>query len=158
MQTILRYQNDKENGHDILLIDGIPSEYSGTQEQKAALKAIAEDRFVQKCFVANDYKEKSNPKLSIRKSANNELLVSSWFLSKDDKGRRIPYTFYVSQFSTFAEARMLLEKNARQVYKELNPYDCAALEHASDSKPLPMKTIFAIGVVVLIIIIISLCQ
>lgn len=96
MQTILRYQNDKENGRDILLIDGVPSEYSGTQEQKAALKTIAEDRFVQNCFVTNDYKGKSNPKLSIRKSANDELLVSSWFLSKDDKGRKIPYTFYVS--------------------------------------------------------------
>lgn len=158
MQTILRYQNDKENGRDILLIDGVTSEYSGTQEQKAALKTIAEDRFVQNCFVTNDYNGKSNPKLSIRKSANDELLVSSWFLSKDDKGRKIPYTFYISHFSTFAEARMLLEKNARQVYKELNPYDCAALEHASDSKPLPMKTIIAIGVVALTIIIISLCQ
>lgn len=148
MQTILRYQNDKENGRDILLIDGVTSEYSGTQEQKAALKTIAEDRFVHNCFVTNDYKGKSNPKLSIRKSTNDELLVSSWFLSKDDKGRKIPYTFYISHFSTFAEARMLLEKNARQVYKELNPYDCAALEHASDSKPLPMKTIIAIGVLV----------
>lgn len=151
MKCVLTHQSAHVNGHDVLVIDSVLSEYKGTPEQVEAMKIINDQEGKRNYFVLKKLAEGFTPSLSIRvgKESGN-VYVDSHFLSIDDKGRRIPFSFWMESKEPKAVVEKL--KTASKIANmQINPSDLNAIEKSLKFYPVIRITAFA-GIILLAII------
>ena len=124
MKAILTHQSKINNGRQVLVIDGERTEYTGKPEQEEA------------AYIGN-----------------NQMLISSNFLSTDEKGRKIAYTFYVDSLQKPAYIRRLFEDSSIVADMQPNPNECKVIEDLASNK---YKKMFICGVLIVILILILL--
>lgn len=109
MKTYLSHQSLNKLGNDVLIIDGQKNIYSGTQEQRSVLGFLRPND-MRRCSMLSILPS-SNPNCSIYLGNNDDLLVISNFLSKDEDGRLVSYSFYCDEI-----------KNEEEVLTRFNHY------------------------------------
>ncbi|MBR6054512.1 MAG: hypothetical protein IKP46_04155 [Bacteroidales bacterium] len=96
MKTILTHQSAFYQGPDVLIIDGEKSTFSSTQPQVDALKKLkavlqpSNHKRIPYLLGKGD----SSKSLKVFISEKKEMVISSNFLTLDDKKRRISYNYY----------------------------------------------------------------
>lgn len=152
MKAILTHQSSINNGRQVLVIDGERSEYTGKPEQEEALKLAYPQSGMEKQYIP------FRLFLGIPSSfeayiGNNQMLISSNFLSTDEKGRKIAYTFYVDSLQKPAYIRRLFEDSSIVADMQPNPNECKVIEDLASNK---YKKMFICGVLIVILILILL--
>ena len=151
MKAILTHQSKINNGRQVLVINGERSEYTGTTEQEEALRLAYPQSGMKKQYMP------FRLFLCIPSSfeayvGNNQMLVSSNFLSTDEKGRKIAYTFYVDSLKKPAYIRRLFEDSSAVADMKPNPNEYQVIENLASCKS---KKIF-IGCIAIVIFILIL--
>lgn len=124
MNYILSHQSATTSGHDILLIDGMKSEYTGTTEQREVMALLKGNLYKHNYTYLKSCINGCSPSLTIRTNGRDtELLVESHFLSSDEKGRKIPYAFYIKNTADIAAVKWTMEQAANQVGMQINKAD-----------------------------------
>lgn len=96
MKTYLSHQSLNHLDRDIIVINGNKKEeYIGTTEQRAAFELLKPND-MRYCSVLIFFPS-HNPNCSIYIGNNDELLMISNFLSKDEDGRLVTYSFYCDE-------------------------------------------------------------
>ena len=129
MMTVLTHQSAQYQGGDVLVIDGEKSIFSGTPAQLEAQKLIRE--------ISNPINKKSIPSIckehglsaSLRVfiTDSGNLVVSSTFQNKDEKGRHISYDFYCDSIDDPAKVVRVLADDSRIAGMEPNIADIKTL-------------------------------
>ena len=130
MKTILTHQSARHQGHDILVIDGEKSAFSGAQEETEA------QGLIKRVSVKDNLKtipllcksEGTTKSCKVFLSEHNEVVFSSTFISCDEKGRRISFDFYCDDIENPSKVLRLLQDYSRIAGVELNPSDGKTLE------------------------------
>ena len=158
MNYIMNHQSAVKAGQDILLIDGLKSEYSGSSEQKEAMAYLNSSRYGNNYSFMKNFVSGCSSSLSIRVGNDGEgVLVESHFISKDDSGRKIPYWFWMRNIASPAAVKWTIEDAAKQLGMQVNPSDTEAVSMALRvGSKVKMTGVAAAVVVVAIILIIIL--
>jgi hypothetical protein len=130
MKTVLSFQNAKSNGRDILVINGVVSEYRGSEEQKEAQRfTMPIDGMKPQKFLAWWFRRKgasSSFRLYYNKSKG--ILLVSNLLTKDEANRKMVYTFYCDDTNKPLYVRKLMEDYCSIAGVKPNPKDSNAIE------------------------------
>lgn len=152
MKYILDHQSAFENGHDIMVVDNTINEYVGSIEQQEAIGVLNNKEHKTNYSMMKVLVNGCSNSLSIKVGKNTgDVYISSLFLTKDDKGRRIPYSFWSKHGNSSAETAKTLENAAVIADMQLNPKDIEAVDKALHFYPKVKNGI--IGGIVLISII-----
>lgn len=130
MKAILTHQSAQYQGPDILIIDGNKGAYSGTMEQKEAQETVlkaSRKEFQQRIPAFCKVGTVSNS-LSVCITDANELVFTSNFINKDERGRNISFDFYCSDIDNPARVLRLFEDYCRIAEMKPNPSDCKTIE------------------------------
>lgn len=129
MKYVLDHQSAFENGHDIMVIDSSISEYIGSKEQLEAVNIINHKEHKTNCSILKGLVSGCSNSLIIKvgKTTGNSY-ISSLFLTKDDKGRRIPFSFWSKKGETPTDIKKAMETAANIANMQLNPKDSEAVE------------------------------
>ncbi len=128
MNYILSHQSATASGHDIMLIDGMKSEYTGTTEQREAMALLKGNLYKHNYTYLKSIINGCSPSLTIRTNGRDaELLVESHFLSTDEKERKIPYVFYTKNTADIAAVKWTMEQAANKVGMQINKADVEAV-------------------------------
>lgn len=130
MKTILTHQSAQYQGADVLVIDGEKSLYTDSQEQTSALSLVknVSKKENLKSIPLLCKSEGTSRSFKVFISEQNEVALSSNFLSCDEKGRRVSYIFYCDAIENPSRVIRLLQDYSRIAEMELNPSDCKTLE------------------------------
>ena len=128
MNYILSHQSATASGHDIMLIDGMKSEYTGTTEQREAMAVLKGNLYKHNYTYLKSIINGCSPSLTIRTNGRDaELLVESHFLSTDEKERKIPYVVYTKNTADIAAVKWTMEQAANKVGMQINKADVEAV-------------------------------
>ena len=153
MEAILSHQTAVKNGRDTLVVDSVLSEYSGTQEQQAALKILNNKEPKKNCGILKFIEPDCSKLLSVEiGKETNGVYVSSHFISKDDSERRIPFRFWMRHGENPNRVREKMEEYARLAHMELNPADSAAVEQCLSLYPKVKTGVIVAGIIILILL------
>lgn len=129
MMTILTHQSAQYQGGDVLVIDGEKSIFSGTPAQLDAQRLVRE--------ASNPMFEKKIPNickasgtsasLKVFITDSEKMVVSSNFLSKDEKGRKISYDFYCDSIDNPDKVVRFFSDDSRIAGMKPNPADIKTL-------------------------------
>lgn len=151
METILSHQKTERNGFDVVVIDSVVKEYNGNEEQRAAMKILNSSEKKWNYSIVKFLTSGHTYSLSIQVGRKTgEIWISSHFLTKDDGGRLVPFTFWMRSFNNTREVIEKMKENARMVNMQLNPSDLVAIEKCLNYYP---KLKLAIGLVALVAIV-----
>lgn len=109
MKTYFSHQSLNKLDNDVIIINGRKEIYSGTQEQRSVIGFLRPNN-MRRCSMLSILPS-SNPNCSIYIGNNDNLLVISNFLSKDEDGRLVSYSFYCDEI-----------KNEEEVLSRFNHY------------------------------------
>ncbi len=130
MKAILTHQSAKYQGSDVFVINGNKSTYSGYDEQKEAqsiIEKVSKQQFKKRIPVI--IKASSVSKyLKIYISDSQELVISSNFSNKDEKGRNISFDFYCNDIQNPAKVVRLFEDYCRIAEMTPNADDSKTVE------------------------------
>ena len=100
MKTYLSHQSLSKLDNDVIIIEGEKEKYSGTEKQRSAFELLKPNgmRF---CSMLNILPS-HNPNCNIY-LGNDDLLMISNFLSKDEDGRLVSYSFYCDKIRNAEE-------------------------------------------------------
>ena len=153
MNYVLSHQSATSSGQDILLIDGVKSEYTGTTEQREAMALLKSNLYKHNYTYLKSIIKGYSPSLKIRTNGRDaELLVESHFLSTDEKERKIPYVFYIKNTADIAAVRWTMEQAANKVGMQINKADAEAVAKVLRLGPKVEVT----GVVAMVMVIVAL--
>lgn len=130
METILTHQSAQYQGADVLVIDGEKSIFADSKEQVEALslvKNVSREENL-KVIPLLCKSEGTSKSFRVFLSDQNKMVFSSSFLSCDEKGRRVSYSFYCDATENPSRVVRLLQDYSRIAGMELNPSDCKTLE------------------------------
>ncbi|MBO4588905.1 MAG: hypothetical protein J5711_08450 [Bacteroidales bacterium] len=155
MNAILSHQKASVDGFDTVVIDGNVGEYNGTNDQVEAMKKLNDPEEKRDCSFLKFLVPGSSDALKVLTGKKSKgVWVSSHFAEKDDKGRFVPFSFWMDSFSTAGEVRMKLEEYARLVKMRLNPSDGLAVEKCISAYPKVKFGLYALLVLLLLILLI----
>lgn len=153
MKTILTYQKSSKNSNDIIVIDSVVSEYNGNEEQRFAMGILNSTEKKKDYSMFKIITQGCSPSLTIEKGEESGgVWISSHFLSRDDSGRNIPYSFWMCSFNSSIEIISKLEESAQLSKMELNPTDLTAIERCINIFPKVKYAVIAIGIILVLII------
>lgn len=155
MKYVLTHQGAFANGHDMLVIDSVLSEYKGFPEQVEAMERVNDQEEKRNCFLLKKFSIGTTPSLSIRigKKTRN-VYIESHFQTRDDKGRLIPFSFWMSSEKTSQIVIDKLKASSKMANMQLNPNDINAIEKSLRLYPILRKTAIG-GISILVIILIG---
>ena len=130
MKAVLSHQNKKPNGRDILVVNGVRSEYQGTEEQDKAQKLTVPSGNMKPQKFLSWFFRKSGASSSMRLYYDKDegVLITSNMISKDEIGRRIVYSFFCDSINNPTFVKKLLEDSCTMASVKPNAKDCEALE------------------------------
>ena len=153
MKTILTHQSAQYQGEDILIINGDKSMFSGSQPQKEAQKQIRDimmPRFKKAPFFSN-MRSGISKSFKLYISESGELVISSNFLNKDDKGRNISYDFYCDEIKDPEKVIRLLLDDAHIAGMTPNQNDIKVLKRFLQFYKNRVRNYAIIGVAAIIV-------
>lgn len=129
MMTVLTHQSAQYQGGDVLVIDGEKSIFSGTPAQLEAQKLIREtsNPMFEKKVLGICKSAGTSASLKIFITDSGEMVVSSNFLSKDEKGRNISYDFFCNSIDSPEKVVRVLADDSRIAGMKPNPADIQTL-------------------------------
>ena len=155
MNAILLHQKATVDGFDTVVIDGNVCEYNGADDQVEATKKLNDLEEKKDCSFLKFLVPGSSDALKVligKKSK--EVWISSHFAEKDDKGRFVPFSFWMDSFSTAGEVKMRLEEYASLVKMRLNPSDSLAVEKCISLYPKVKYCLYALLALIILILLI----
>lgn len=108
MNAVFSHQSLSSQEHDIIIIDGVKSEFTGTEQQIQASRLLHPSMNMFDSSIINRLHPDS--KCAIYLGKNNELLIISNLATKDNKGRAISYSFYFREALNSYEILSTLDK------------------------------------------------
>lgn len=155
MNTILAFQNAVLNERDILVIDGIMSEYVHSAEQEEAIRHLNKSDRMSEVLLLRV--SGSSTSLSIYEDDERNVLIKSNFVNHDQKGRRMTYSFYCSHIRSISWFISRFRDYCRIAGMEPNESDILTIErslyvHAK------RKIIITVGIAALTLIIFHLIR
>lgn len=156
MEIILTHQTTARNKSDIIVIDSVPTAFTGTAEQKQAICTLNNKEAKRNPGLLKFLQPHASRSLSIRVGKETKsIYIISHFLSKDEDGRKIPFRFWMKESRNPASVHKTLEKQARAVNMELNPSDGLAIEICLSLYP-KLKVGLMVGAIILLIIVVKI--
>ncbi len=128
--TILTHQSAQYQGRDVLVINGEKSVFSGAQAQLDAQKLIREvsKPMFEKKFSSFFKRSGTSASLKIYIADSGKLVVSSNFLTKDEKGRNISYDFYCDSIDNPDKVVRVFTDDSRIAGMTPNPADLKTIK------------------------------
>lgn len=155
MKTILTHQKANKDGYDVLVIDGVVSNYNGNDEQRSAMKILNSTEKKKDYSILKILSQGCSQSLKIEIGVETGgAWVSSHFLSKDEWGRNIPYSFWMNSFNDSTEIINKLEECAKLSKMQLNPMDIKAIARCIDNYSKVKYAVYAVGIVLVLIVLI----
>ena len=131
MKTILTHQSAQYQGADIFIIDGQKSSFSNFESQIDARNLINDasgQLFEKRIHCLPFLSEKPSKSLKVFITPKGELVVSSIFMTTDDKGRRISYYYYCNSIENPARVIRLFSDDCSIAGMMPQPGDVKSLE------------------------------
>ncbi len=130
MITVLDHQNVKTGGRDILVVNGELSEYRSSEEQREAQCLTRPDGNMkkQKLFSWFFRMKGSAPTFCLYHNKRKGVIMVSNLLSRDEIGRRLPYSFYCDSIDDPVYVRKLFEDYCFLASVNPDKTDCEAIE------------------------------
>ena len=153
MKTILTHQKSSKNSNDIVVIDSVVSNYNGNDEQRFAMRILNSTEKKKNYSMFKIFTQGCSPSLTIEiGEKSGGVWISSHFLSKDECGRKIPFSFWMNSFTGSRDIINRLEENAKLSEKQLNPKDLTAIERSISIFPKVKYAAITIGVILVLIV------
>lgn len=153
MKTILTHQKSSKSSNDILVIDSVVSDYNGNDEQRSAMRILNSTEKKKNYSMFKILTQGCSPSLTIEiGEKSGGVWISSHFLSKDESGRNIPYSFWMCSFNNSTEIINKLEESAQLSKMELNPTDLTAIVRSINIFPKVKYAAIAIGIILILIV------
>lgn len=130
MKTILSHQSPIINGPDVIIIDGEKNEYTHSPLQEEAASHLHPTSEMKVIHLIRAFGTSNALRLYIDKKSN--ILISSNFLTKDQKGRKITYLFYCEDIVNTDWLCQRLRDYGLLAGMQVNPEDLKTIKRALD--------------------------
>lgn len=155
MNTILAFQNAALNERDILVIDGIKSEYVHSEEQEEAIKHLSRTEKMSEVLLLRA--SGSSEALTIFIDNENNVLINSNFISLDQIGRRMTFSFYCEHIRSSSWLISRFRDYCRIAGMKPNESDILTIERSLNVHA-QRKIIIIVGIAALSLLIIHLIR
>lgn len=155
MNTILAFQNAVLNEKDVLIIDGVKSEYIHSAEQEEAISHLSRTARMSEVLLLRT--PGSSEALSIYIDNDSNVLISSNFINLDQIGRRMTYSFYCKHIRSTSWLISRFRDYCRIAGMEPNESDILTIERSLNVHS-KRKIIITVGIAALTLLIIHLIR